>query len=919
MKPLYNLTACTLLLTASLLNTANADDYVREAEAYLEKGEAKAAVIQLKNALQENPANIEARLLLGRIYLQAGDGASAEKELERAKKLNAAKSDWELNLAKAYLMQQKYQEILDTISEEDGSSIDDRVSIWLIRGDAHLGLHQIQKARDAYSTAKQLNPESQEAMLGLIMAEIAENHRPEALSSLDTLLADHPENTTALVMRGELNLQTRQTGLARADFDKVLDLQPKNVRALLGRAQINLIDGQMEKSRADLATLETLVPGHPKLLHLSGAIALLERDLEQADILLQKALNANPDDLQTRTLLGAANFYQGNYEAAHRHLTQVLKVQPALLPAIKLLASVQHQLKQSDAVVKLLEPALRLYPKDPQLMAMLGTAYMQVNRFEEGSELMSRAIEITPDLAAYRTQLALGLMAQGKSSEAISQLENTISLEQDFIQADVLLVLSYLNKQEFAKALEASQALEKRSPENPVGYNLTGLAYLMSGNQEQAEQRFKKALEVDPNFITAEANLARLAVQKGDLALAESHYQGALKKIPNNATALIGLADLARRRGDHDRMHELLEQAHNGEPKTSRPGLISAMAYLAENRPLKALRMTSQLSAAFPGDPSVLTIHGKAQLAAGDTINAVTTFRQLTYQKKSAETLQLLGNAQQAAGQQDDARESYQQALKEKPGFIPVLVGLYSLELGAGNHQAALTHARAIQQAMPDKPVGYEFEGTAYAVQGETAKSITLFEKAYQMQPGERLGIMLAQQYARAGDVRRGLDLLREWAVKQPDNLQIQISLGGMLLEQGLHDEAIRTYEKILQADSSQLIALNNLAWIYSNRGDGKAVELGKRAYELASTQPEIVDTYGWILVQTGDLGKGLEILKQAVELSPNNQEIVYHLGYSLHKQGSRNEAAVTLKRAIAIDEKSTLAQTARELLESMR
>ncbi|MCW8902356.1 XrtA/PEP-CTERM system TPR-repeat protein PrsT [Sedimenticola sp.] len=917
MKPLRNLTACTLLLTASLLNSAHADDYVREAEAYLEKGEAKAAVIQLKNALQENPANIEARLMLGRIYLQAGDGASAEKEFERAKKLNAAKSYWELNLAKAYLMQQKYQEILDSISEEEGSSIDDRISISLIRGDAHLGLRQYKEARDTYSKVKQLNPQSQEAVLGLIITDIAENHRAEALNSLDGLLADHPDNTAALVMRGELNLQSGKAELARADFDKALTLQPKNVRALLGRAQIYLTGGQIDLSKADLATLDTLVPGHPKLLHLSGAIALLERNLDEADNLLQKALNANPDDLRTRTLLGAANFYRGNYEAAHGYLTQVLKAQPTLLPAIKLLASVRHQLKQSDAVVKLLEPALGLYPEDPQLMAMLGAAYMQVKRFEEGSELMSRAIEIAPDLAAYRTQLALGLMAQGKSSEAIAELENTIGMEQEFVQADVLLVLSYLNKQEFTKALEASQALEKRSPENPVGYNLTGLAYLMSGNLEQAEHRFKKTLEIDPNFITAEANLARLAIQKGDLTLAESHFQSALKKIPNSAMILMGLADLARRQGDRDRMHKLLEQAHNGEPKTSRAGLISAMAYLAENRPLKALRMTSQLSAAFPRDPSVLTIHGRAQLAAGDTINAVTTFRQLTYQKKSAETLQLLGNAQQAAGQQDDARESYQQALKENPGFVPVLVGLFSLELGAGNHQAALSHAKTIQQAMPDKPVGYEFEGTVYAAQGETVKSITLYEKAYQMQPGERLGIMLAQQYTRAGDARRGLDLLREWAEKQPDNLQVQISLAGTLLEQGLHDEAIQTYEKVLQADDSQLIALNNLAWIYSSRGNDKAVELGKRAYELASTRPEIVDTYGWILVQTGDLSKGSEILKQAAELSPNNQEIIYHLGYAQHKQGNRTEAETILKRAIAINDKTELAKSARKLLEN--
>lgn len=919
MKPLRNITACALLLGTSLLNAADDDNYLQEAKTFLEKGEAKAAVIQLKNALQENPANIEARLMLGKIYLQAGDGASAEKEFRRAKNLNAAKSFWELNLAKAYLIQRKYQEILDSVNAEDGNPLEERTAIWLIRGDAHLGLHQYQKARDAYSQAQQLNPESQESMLGMIMADIAENRRSEALSGLDRLITQYPENSTALVMRGELNLQTRATDAARADFDKALELQPKSAEALLGRAQINLTQGQLEAAKSDVAVLETLVPGHPKLLHLMGTIALLDKDLDKADVLLQQALNADPANLQIQTLLGTVNFYKGNLEAAHEYLSQVLKRQPNLLPAIKLLASVQHKLKQPQALVELLEPALKQYPEDAQLMAMLGTAYMQVSRFEEGSELMSRAIEITPDLAAYRTQLALGLMAQGKSNEAITQLENTIGMQQNFVQADILLVLSHLNKQDFDKALEASQALEKRSPDSPVGYNLTGLAYLMSGDPAQAEQRFKKALEIDPNFITAEANLARVALQKGDLAEAESYFRNALKKSPKNVTALMGLADLARRQGDSNRMHKLLEQAHNGEPKTARPGMISAMAYLGENQPLKALRLTSQLAVDFPENASVLALHGKVQLSAGDAINAITTFSQLTSRTSSAESLQLLGNAQQAAGQLDEARKSYQQALQETPQFVPALVGLYSLELGAGNHEQALAHAKSIQQALPDRPAGYEFEGTIYAMQGKTEQSVALLEKAYQMQPSERLVNLLARQYVKSGDAPRGLALLREWTEKQPDNLQTQISLGGMLLEQGQQEAAIETYEKVLQRDGNQPVVLNNLAWIYSTRGDDKAIELGRRAYELASTRPEIVDTYGWILVQTGELSKGSEILKQAVELSPDNQEIVYHLGYSLHKLGNQHAAETTLKRAIAIDEESKLARSARQLLEGTR
>lgn len=917
MMPLRFLTPCLLLLNVTLLWAASTEEYISEAREYLGKGEAKAAVIQLKNALQENPTSIEARLMLGKIYLEAGDGASAEKEFERAKKLNASKRYWERDLARAYLMQGKFQEVLDNIQEAEDDTDENRVTNWLLRGDAHMGLRQLESAQDAYHRAQQIDPQSQKAMIGLIVIDIAENRRAEAFNGLDSLLASYPENLTALVIRGELNLQTRELELAHADFDRALAQQPANIRALLGRVQINLSGGDLEQAKTDIATLQSRAPGHPKVLHFSGAIALLEKDLDKADILLHKALNADPTNLQIQTLLGAVNFYRGNYEAAHGFLTQVLQAQPALLPAIKLLASVQHQLKQSDAVVTLLEPAQRLYPNDAQLMAMLGTAYMQVKRFEEGSDLMSRAIEIAPDLAAYRTQLALGLMAQGKRGEAITELENTISMDQGFVQADVLLVLSHLNKQEFDKALAASQALEKREPDNPVSYNLTGLAYLMAGDLEKAEQRFNKALEIDPGFITAEANLARMALKKNDLAQARTHYQRALKQSPNNATALMGLADLARREGDSKRMHELLEQAHNGEPKTTRPGLISALAYLEEKQPLKALRMTSLLSAAFPGDPSVLMVHGKAQFAAGDAINAVTTFRQLTGQKsRSAEALQLLGNAQQAAGQPDEARESYQQALQLRPGFVPVLVGLYGLEMSAGKHELALAHATAIQQAMPGKAVGYELAGSAHASLSQTKQAVQLYEKAYELQPNPRLAARLAQQYVLSGDAQRGLGLLRDWVQKQPDNLQVRLSLAGMALEQGLQDEAIEAYEAALERNGDQLLALNNLAWIYSTRGNNRAVVLGKRAYELAPTQPEVIDTYGWTLVQSGDIKQGSEILKQAAELGPNNQDILYHLGFALHKQGNRAAAEEALKRAIAIDDQSALAQTARQLLE---
>ena len=100
--------ALGLVLIAAGDNLVFADDsqkLIGEAKSYLQKGDAKAAVIQLKNALQQNPDNKEARFMLGEVYLKQGDGASAAKELKRAKDLGMADDKVLIPLGKSYLLQ----------------------------------------------------------------------------------------------------------------------------------------------------------------------------------------------------------------------------------------------------------------------------------------------------------------------------------------------------------------------------------------------------------------------------------------------------------------------------------------------------------------------------------------------------------------------------------------------------------------------------------------------------------------------------------------------------------------------------------------------------------------------------------------------------------------------------------------------
>ena len=63
-------------------------DPMQNAQAYLDKGDARAALIEYRNAVKNNPNNGAARFNLGKLQLATGDAVAAEKELRAARDLN---------------------------------------------------------------------------------------------------------------------------------------------------------------------------------------------------------------------------------------------------------------------------------------------------------------------------------------------------------------------------------------------------------------------------------------------------------------------------------------------------------------------------------------------------------------------------------------------------------------------------------------------------------------------------------------------------------------------------------------------------------------------------------------------------------------------------------------------------------------
>src|SRR5690625_4700473 len=163
------LTAC------DLFGAQSPEEHIQNAVEYRHQGDFNAAIIELKNALQQSPDNAKSRFLLGRTYVDGGQGQAAEKELRRAISLGVAEVEVAPDLAKARLLQGRYQDVLDTIKPARQSDPTRHAEALVTKGNAEQALGKIESARADYQQALTLDSKNLSADLGLASCDALQN------------------------------------------------------------------------------------------------------------------------------------------------------------------------------------------------------------------------------------------------------------------------------------------------------------------------------------------------------------------------------------------------------------------------------------------------------------------------------------------------------------------------------------------------------------------------------------------------------------------------------------------------------------------------------------------------------------------------------------------------------------------------
>lgn len=901
------------LLAFTLVGCSNKTpgEHLEAGRAHFAEGDFGAALIEAKNALQKSSKFADARILMGDVHVKQGDYLGALGEYDRALDLGAGGDELTASVALVKLRIGRVQEVVGQLQE-----IDPRTQAMdLILAEGYLAAGDQLAAKPLFEA----HPDSAMGQAGLASLAWNAGEFESAGKHFARALEIDPVSTEVWLRQGELQLATGAHAEAMASFRKADSLPGGQVIGAVGVVRTLLAQGEIDNAGVEVDQVLERAPNYPLALYLRGLVLFQQDDIKGSESSLREVQSRYPDHGPTQYLMGLVKYKLGQFSQAEDNLKRYLARDDSNESVRKLLASVRFDQGDLSGVIELLAPSESV-SQDPQVMAMLGSARLRTGDLSGATTALERAVELAPDMAPFRNQLALTLLSAGKQELAEATLQDAISVDEDQFQSEYLIAMLKLREGKFAEASQAVDAIVSKTPDNPIGFNLRGAIALAQDDKDSARANFEKALEKSPSFEPAANNLARLLESEGSLEGAKSVYMKLLEQSEDNESALIGLAEIAVRGGDIPGAIRFLERsvASNADSLESRLGLarLQASSGLAE----PAQETIAEALALHKGHPDFLALQAQLDLQEGNQVRAEQSIGKLqvllSNNPKNLALTGVLAELQLRVGNRTMARRNFEQMLElsEAPP-ANALLRLARFDLAENKFTSArrrLAQLRAVPDLSAD--IVTLLDADIAMAEGKKADAQKLYQSL--ATAGSRDGVLrLSTMMFRDNNSAAGTKLLEDWLVDNEGDQGTRALLAGAQLSAGNSQAAVVHYEK-LQASGNPVV-LNNLAWIYMEQGDTRAVEIARKAAEAAPTNADIADTYGWVLIQLGSAQEGVEVLKSSMQRGKENPTVLYHLGVGYQKLGNLDKAKETLVQALDLGEFAER-DAAAELLQSL-
>ena len=220
--------------------------------------------------------------------------------------------------------------------------------------------------------------------------------------------------------------------------------------------------------------------------------------------------------------------------------------------------------------------------------------------------------------------------------------------------------------------------------------------------------------------------------------------------------------------------------------------------------------------------------------------------------------------------------------------------------------------ARKAIELQPDYGDAHLWLGIALSNLGNQKDAITAYHKAIELQPdnfGNYRSLSLALWRDKKFD--EAVAACRKAIELQPERGELYSRLGGILIEQGKVDEGIAAIDKAIESNPQDAASLNQIGWLLATtpaqdrRDPPRAVELAKKAVELAPQDGNIWNTLGVAQYRAAQWKLAIEALEKSMELGTGGQAADwFFLAMSHWQLDHKDEARTWYDKAVKWMEK---------------
>jgi tetratricopeptide (TPR) repeat protein len=303
-------------------------EYLASGDAYVAQNRLPEAIIQYRNAIQQDPRFGLARRKLGDLYLRTGDRANALQEYIRAADLLADDADVQVTAGGLLLVARRFEDA-QARAEQALRVAPTRVDAQILRANALAGLNQLDAAVADLEKAIDADPSRASAYASLGAMQFVRGNPAAAEAAFRKAVEAAPTSASAHLALANFYLATRRGREAEVEMKAALALDARSLVANRALAYYYIGSGRPALAEPHLRAVAELTPDASGKLALA-AYYISRRQLPEARRVLDAIVSAGKDGVSAARLqIANLAFAAGVLCRGSADLVSVVGVEPA--------------------------------------------------------------------------------------------------------------------------------------------------------------------------------------------------------------------------------------------------------------------------------------------------------------------------------------------------------------------------------------------------------------------------------------------------------------------------------------------------------------------------------------------------------------------------------------------------------------